>query len=162
MKKKLLSALLSVAMVATLLVGCGAKEEAETAAPAATTEAPAAEAKAEEAAPAAEANGKKVGVAMPTQSSERWINDGSNMKKQLEALGYEVDLQYAEDDVQAIHRQHDEERCAGVSRASQGGIHGKDDAREHSYPAPHMHVGEGYLLRVVAQTQYGGYKKICR
>jgi putative multiple sugar transport system substrate-binding protein len=45
--------------------------------------------------------GKKVGVAMPTQSSERWINDGANMKKQLEDLGYEVDLQYAEDDVQA-------------------------------------------------------------
>lgn len=34
MKKKLLSAILSVAMVATLLTGCGAKEEA--AAPAAT------------------------------------------------------------------------------------------------------------------------------
>ena len=43
---------------------------------------------------------KVVGVAMPTQSSERWINDGGNMKKQLEALGYEVVLQYAEDDVQ--------------------------------------------------------------
>ncbi len=42
-----------------------------------------------------------VGIAMPTQSSERWINDGSNMKTQLEALGYEVILQYAEDDVQA-------------------------------------------------------------
>ena len=25
-----------------------------------------------------------VGVCMPTQSSERWINDGANMKKQLE------------------------------------------------------------------------------
>ena len=37
MKKKLLSALLSTAMVATLLVGCGGKEEA----PAATTETPA-------------------------------------------------------------------------------------------------------------------------
>ncbi len=44
--------------------------------------------------------GKTVGIAMPTQSSERWINDGANMKKQLEALGYEVILQYAEDDVQ--------------------------------------------------------------
>ena len=43
---------------------------------------------------------KVVGVAMPTQSSERWINDGANMKKQLEELGYEVILQYAEDDVQ--------------------------------------------------------------
>jgi putative multiple sugar transport system substrate-binding protein len=45
-------------------------------------------------------NGKKVGVAMPTQSSERWIKDGSNMKAKLEDLGYEVFLQYAEDDVQ--------------------------------------------------------------
>lgn len=46
-------------------------------------------------------NGQLIGVAMPTQSSERWINDGDNMKKKLEDLGYEVDLQYAEDDVQA-------------------------------------------------------------
>lgn len=49
----------------------------------------------------AESKGKKVGVAMPTQSSERWIKDGKNMKEKLEKLGYEVDLQYAEDDVQA-------------------------------------------------------------
>lgn len=49
----------------------------------------------------APSNGKRVGVAMPTQSSQRWIQDGANMKKKLEALGYEVDLQYAEDDVQA-------------------------------------------------------------
>lgn len=46
-------------------------------------------------------SGGKVGIAMPTQSSQRWINDGSNLKSQLEALGYTVDLQYAEDDVQA-------------------------------------------------------------
>ena len=44
MKKKLLSALLSVAMVATLLVGCGAKtEEAPAAKEEATTETPAEE-----------------------------------------------------------------------------------------------------------------------
>src|SRR5690625_3676157 len=36
---------------------------------------------------------------MPTRSSERWIADGANVKEQLEALGYEVDLQYAEDDI---------------------------------------------------------------
>lgn len=42
-----------------------------------------------------------VGVCMPTQSSERWINDAANMKKQLETLGYKVDVQFAEDDVQA-------------------------------------------------------------
>ena len=44
--------------------------------------------------------GKTVAIAMPTQSSERWINDGANMKSQLEAKGYEVQLQYAEDDPQ--------------------------------------------------------------
>jgi len=49
----------------------------------------------------AASNGKKIGVAMPTQSSQRWIQDGANMKQKLEALGYTVDLQYAEDDVQA-------------------------------------------------------------
>lgn len=100
MKRKLLSAILCVAMVATMLVGCGSKTEEAAPADAAATE-EAAPAATEEAAPAAEATGKKVGVAMPTQSSERWINDGANMKSQLEALGYEVDLQYAEDDVQA-------------------------------------------------------------
>ena len=103
MKKKLLSALLSAAMVATHLVGCGGSSEAAApaeAAPAAT-EAAAPAAEAEEAAPADNSGaGKKVAVAMPTQSSERWINDGANMKSQLEALGYEVDLQYGEDDVQ--------------------------------------------------------------
>ena len=47
MKKKVLSALLSVAMVATCLVGCGgSKEEAAAPAPEATTEAPAEEAEA--------------------------------------------------------------------------------------------------------------------
>ena len=40
-----------------------------------------------------------VGVAMPTQQSERWIADGDNVKSQLEELGYEVDLQFANDDI---------------------------------------------------------------
>ena len=40
-----------------------------------------------------------VGVAMPTQSLQRWNEDGANMKKILEEKGYKVDLQYAEDDV---------------------------------------------------------------
>jgi len=42
-----------------------------------------------------------VGISMPTQSSERWIGDGNNMKEVLEAKGYTVDLQYAEDDISA-------------------------------------------------------------
>ncbi len=40
-----------------------------------------------------------VGISMPTQSSERWIKDGAAMKEVLEAKGYTVDLQYAEDDI---------------------------------------------------------------
>lgn len=47
---------------------------------------------------AAFAEGETVGILMPTQSSERWINDGANMKAQLEEKGYNVELQYAEDD----------------------------------------------------------------
>lgn len=38
-----------------------------------------------------------VGISMPTKSSERWVNDGANMVKEFEALGYKTDLQYAED-----------------------------------------------------------------
>jgi putative multiple sugar transport system substrate-binding protein len=41
-----------------------------------------------------------VGIAMPTQSSLRWISDGNELKAALEAKGYSVDLQYAEDDIQ--------------------------------------------------------------
>ena len=94
--KKFLSIMLALAMVLAL-VACGAQTTPATeAAPAATEAAPA-----ETAAPAEQVGeGKVVGIAMPTQSSERWINDGANMKKQLEAKGYEVILQYAEDDVQ--------------------------------------------------------------
>ncbi|MHB1490353.1 multiple sugar-binding periplasmic receptor ChvE precursor [mine drainage metagenome] len=40
-----------------------------------------------------------IGVAMPTKTSERWINDGNGVKSQLEALGYKVDLQYADNDI---------------------------------------------------------------
>ncbi|MBO5550563.1 MAG: sugar-binding protein [Lachnospiraceae bacterium] len=116
MKKKLLSALLSMTMVAALLAGCGSSA-ADTAAPAAEeaaadeAAAPAAE---EEAAPAADdaaaadtaeqsaapAGGLKVGVSMPTKDLQRWNQDGANMESQLKEAGYEVDLQYANNDVQ--------------------------------------------------------------
>ena len=91
-------------MTASLLVGCGgaAAPAADAAAPAATEEAaPAADEApaAEEAAPAAEATGTKVGVAMPTKDLQRWNQDGSNMEEQLKAAGYEVDLQFANNDV---------------------------------------------------------------
>jgi putative multiple sugar transport system substrate-binding protein len=40
-----------------------------------------------------------IGVAMPTKTSERWIKDGDYIKQQLEAAGYKVNLQYANDDI---------------------------------------------------------------
>jgi putative multiple sugar transport system substrate-binding protein len=42
---------------------------------------------------------KKIGVAMPTKDLQRWNQDGENMKAQLEKAGYDVDLQYASNDV---------------------------------------------------------------
>jgi len=44
-------------------------------------------------------DGGLIGVAMPTKSSERWIQDGDAVKSQLEDAGFTVDLQYAEDDI---------------------------------------------------------------
>ena len=40
-----------------------------------------------------------IGIAMPTKSSARWIADGDNMVKVLEAKGYKTDLQYADNDI---------------------------------------------------------------
>ncbi len=36
---------------------------------------------------------------MPTKTSERWIKDGDYIKQALEAAGYQVNLQYANDDI---------------------------------------------------------------
>lgn len=95
MKKKILSALLSVALVASLLVGCG--NDTTTGADAGTDAGTEAETDAGE--PAA-SNGTRVGVSMPTKDLQRWNQDGSNMEAELIAAGYEVDLQYASNDVQ--------------------------------------------------------------
>ena len=42
---------------------------------------------------------EKVGVSMPTKDLQRWNQDGANMQAQLEAAGFEVDLQFASNDV---------------------------------------------------------------
>lgn len=42
---------------------------------------------------------KKIGVSMPTQSLQRWNQDGAYLKEKLEKAGYEVELQYANNDV---------------------------------------------------------------
>lgn len=97
MSKKLLSVLLSTAMVAALLVGCG-NSAAETETPATEEAAPAETEAPAEGETTAEATGMKVGVSMPTKDLQRWNQDGANMQKELEAAGYEVDLQYAGND----------------------------------------------------------------
>ena len=70
MKKKFLSVLLAGTMLMGLGAGCAKKQDS-----------------------------KKVGVAMPTKTLQRWNQDGDNMKKRLEAAGFQVDLQYADNDI---------------------------------------------------------------
>lgn len=52
--------------------------------------------------------GGLIGVAMPTQTSERWIADGNAVKDGLEELGYEVSLQFANDDIPTQTQQIDQ------------------------------------------------------
>ena len=87
MKKKVLSAILSVAMVASLIVGCGAKEE--TAAPAAT----------EEAAPAADGELIKVGFAQVGHESDWRAANTQNYQDVFSAEnGYELSFVDADND----------------------------------------------------------------
>ena len=108
MKKKLLSVILTTAMVASMLVGCGSSQgAAESTSTSTDTQetAPAEDASSETTDAAADtaadtaAGGGKVGVAMPTKDLQRWNQDGSNMEAQLKEAGYEVDLQYASNDI---------------------------------------------------------------
>lgn len=55
-----------------------------------------------------------IGVAMPTETSERWIADGNAVKKGLEDLGYKVDLQYAGDDIPTQTQQIDQMITSGA------------------------------------------------
>jgi len=88
---KLIALFLVLALsVAVFTTGCGSA--ATTAAPATTT----ADAGSESTTAAPAGQTLKVGIAMPTKSSARWIADGDNMVKVLQSLGYETDLQYAE------------------------------------------------------------------
>ena len=78
MRKKVVSAILCASMVAGMVVIPGVAVKAD--------------------------DKKLIGVTMPTKDLQRWNQDGENMKKELEAAGYEVDLQYASNDVR--HRFH--------------------------------------------------------
>ena len=75
MSKKLIFTLVAVLMLASLILSaCGG-----VAAPADDT--------------------KLVGISMPTKTSTRWISDGESMVKSFQELGYETDLQFADNDI---------------------------------------------------------------
>lgn len=73
MKRKFLCVLMVLCMVAAVLGGCGDSKDSGK---------------------------KKIGISMPTKDLQRWNQDGDNMKQKFEAAGYEVDLQYASNEVQ--------------------------------------------------------------
>ncbi len=72
-----------------------------------------------------EAGSGKIGVAMPTKDLQRWNQDGENMKKQLEDAGYEVDLQFASNDVQTQVSQIENMISGGCDAIVIGSIDGE-------------------------------------
>ncbi len=75
-------------------------------------------------APGEDAGRQVVGVAMPTTTLERWVGDGENVRSQLEALGYGVDLRYAENDVPTQVEQIQSMVDSGVDALVVGAIDG--------------------------------------
>lgn len=101
MKKKLMAMLLSSMVLLGALAGCSV-----------TTTAPGGD---KEKATGGSTAGKTIGILMPTKSSERWIKDGDDMVQGLKDLGYNTDLQYAEDTVETQVAQAENMITKGVS-----------------------------------------------
>jgi putative multiple sugar transport system substrate-binding protein len=97
MKLSRMGAIASAVVLTAALAACGSSEK-----------------NADKAAAPGDTKGALIGVTMPTRSSERWISDGDNLKKQLEALGYQVDLQYAEDKIPTQTQQLDNQITKGA------------------------------------------------
>ena len=98
MRLSRMGAVVSAAVLAASLAACGSSEKTVD----------------KQAGAGADNAGALIGVTMPTRSSERWISDGDNLKKQLEALGYKVDLQYAEDKIPTQTQQLDNQITKGA------------------------------------------------
>ena len=116
--KKALALMLGATMSLSMFAGCGeagggdattaaateAKTEAATEAEKTEAETEAAteaatEAETEAATEAATSGGKKVGIAMPTKSLERWNRDGSYLEEQFKSKGYEVKLTFSDNKI---------------------------------------------------------------
>ncbi|MBO6298589.1 MAG: sugar-binding protein [Lachnospiraceae bacterium] len=95
--------LLGVTLAATMMAGCGSTGGTGSTGGSTTTTTTTTTATTTTdtgATTTAPEGGAKVGVSMPTKDLQRWNQDGANMESQLKAAGYEVDLQYAANDVQ--------------------------------------------------------------
>ncbi|MFZ6026848.1 MAG: multiple monosaccharide ABC transporter substrate-binding protein [Chloroflexota bacterium] len=98
MKRSTFAIVLALLLALSMIMS--ACSQATTVAPAAT-EPPSADTAPTEPAAAQQPAGEKklVGISMPTKTSTRWISDGESMVKVFEEMGYETDLQFADDDI---------------------------------------------------------------
>ena len=97
-----------------------------------------------------------VGVLMPTKTSQRWINDGDAVKAQLEKLGYTVDLQYAQDDIQNQLSQLENEITKGPKALIIASIDGTTmtDALQKAHDAGIVVVAYDRLIRNSGNVDY--------
>lgn len=56
----------------------------------------------------------RVGVSLTSQDEERWLTDGKAIREGLEELGYQVDLQYANNDIPTQQQQVDQMITSGA------------------------------------------------
>ncbi len=96
MKRKLIVAMLTTAMVASL-AGCGSSS-ASTSADTDSAESTEAADTADESGDTAAAGTGKIGISMPTQSLERWNRDGAYLDDQFQKAGFETVLTYSDND----------------------------------------------------------------
>lgn len=110
-----------------------------------------------------------VGVSMPSMALERWERDGNQIRAELEALGFEVDLQFGQDDVAIQLNQIENMITAGVDILVIAPIDGEtltgvlDLAYEQSIPviaydrlimnSPHISYYVTFDNFLVGQTQ---------
>ena len=97
-----------------------------------------------------------IGVLMPTKTSQRWINDGDAVKSQLEALGYTVDLQYAQDDIPNQLSQLENEITKGPKALIIASIDGTtlSDALQKAADAGVVVVAYDRLIKKTANVDY--------
>jgi putative multiple sugar transport system substrate-binding protein len=103
-----LGAVASAALLTVALAACGSSEKT-----------------ADKQTSSTDNKGALIGVTMPTKVSERWIKDGDSVKKQLEALGYKVDLEYAQNDIPTQTQQIDTQITKGAKLLIIASIDGK-------------------------------------